>query len=42
MAKNIAEQVKEKPFIKSIVIVGAGHVIGIKQALEKKLSRTKN
>jgi len=36
MAQNIAEQVIEKPFLKSIVIVGAGHVIGIKQELEKK------
>lgn len=35
MAKNIAEQVKEYPFQKNIVIVGAGHVIGIKQELEK-------
>ncbi len=36
MAQNIAEQVIEKPFFKNIVIVGAGHVIGIKQELEKK------
>lgn len=35
MAQSIAEQVIEKPFLKSIVIVGAGHVIGIKQELEK-------
>lgn len=41
MAKNIAEQVIKKPFLKSIVIVGTGHVIGIKQELEKKYPELK-
>ena len=36
MARNIAEQVHQQPFKKNIVIVGAGHVMGIKEALEEK------
>ena len=35
MAKNVAEQIIKNSFQKSIVIVGAGHVIGIKKELEK-------
>jgi len=35
MAKNIAEQVKDNAHHKNIVIVGAGHVIGLKEALQK-------
>ena len=35
MSNNIAKQVKEQSYLKNIVIVGAGHVIGIKEALEK-------
>lgn len=35
MAKNIAERVNTSPFQRNIVIVGAGHVIGIKEALAK-------
>jgi len=35
MAKNIAEQIKVKENRKNIVIVGAGHVIGIKEALKQ-------
>lgn len=33
MALNISEQVKEKPYIKNILIVGAGHVISLQKAL---------
>lgn len=33
MALNISEQVKEKPYIKKILIVGAGHVINLQKAL---------
>ncbi len=39
MAKNIAEQIIKNPFQKNIVIVGAGHVIGIKKELEKHFSK---
>ncbi|MEM8525287.1 MAG: DUF5694 domain-containing protein [Bacteroidota bacterium] len=35
MVKNIAEQVRELPHQKNIVIVGAGHVYGMKEAFEK-------
>lgn len=35
MAQNIAEQVNNNSYAKNIVIVGAGHVIGIKEALQK-------
>lgn len=41
MAKNIAEQVKQESNLKNIVIVGAGHVIGIKEALEKNYPEIK-
>ena len=41
MAKNIAEQIKQKVNKKNIVIVGAGHVIGIKEALEKEYPELK-
>lgn len=35
MAKNIAEQIREHPHQKNVVIVGAGHLVGIKEALEE-------
>ncbi|MEM7296812.1 MAG: DUF5694 domain-containing protein [Bacteroidota bacterium] len=35
MAANIGEQVRANPHEKSIVIVGAGHIIGLREALEK-------
>ncbi|MFK7925363.1 MAG: DUF5694 domain-containing protein [Bacteroidia bacterium] len=35
MVKNIAEQINQGTNIKNIVMVGAGHVIGLKEALEK-------
>lgn len=35
MAKNIASQVRDNSHLRSIVIVGAGHVVGLKEALEK-------
>jgi pheromone shutdown protein TraB len=41
MARNIAEQVIEKEYKKNIVIVGAGHVIGLKEALEKNYPELK-
>ncbi len=41
MAKNIAEQIIKNPFQKNIVIVGAGHVIGIKKELEKNYPEIK-
>lgn len=41
MARNIAEQVIEKEHKKNIVIVGAGHVIGLKEALEKNYPELK-
>ena len=41
MAKNIAEQVTQKEHKKNIVIVGAGHVIGLKEAFEKKYPELK-
>ena len=33
IALNISEQIKEKPYIKNILIVGAGHVISLQKAL---------
>ncbi|MDC8004374.1 hypothetical protein POV27_09945 [Aureisphaera galaxeae] len=36
MAKNIGEQVLEYNHTRAIVIVGAGHVLGIKEELEKQ------
>lgn len=41
MARNIAEQVNAKSFRRNIVIVGAGHVIGLKEALEKNYPKLK-
>lgn len=35
MAQHIAEQIAAEPHVKNIVIVGAGHVVGIKEALEE-------
>jgi len=35
MAKNIAEQINQESNIKNIVLVGASHVIGIKEVLEQ-------
>jgi hypothetical protein len=33
IAENIAEQLKKHPYQKSVLIIGAGHVISIKEAL---------
>ena len=41
IAKNIAEQVKQASNIKNVIIVGAGHVIGIKEVLEKNYPELK-
>ena len=41
MAKNIAEQVTQKEHKKNIIVVGAGHVIGLKEAFEKKYPELK-
>lgn len=35
MAKNIGDQITEHSHQKNLVVVGAGHVVGIKEALEK-------
>lgn len=36
MARNIGEQVRSNPHSRAIVIVGAGHIIGLKEVLEKE------
>lgn len=41
MAKNIAEQINQGTKMKNIVMVGAGHVIGLKEALEKNYPELK-
>jgi len=35
MVRNVAEQVLEQEHVRNIVIVGAGHVIGMKEAFER-------
>ncbi len=41
MAQNIVEQIDEHQFNKNLVVVGAGHVIGIKEAIEKNYPHIK-
>lgn len=41
MAKNIASRMRDNSHLRSIVIVGAGHVIGLKEALEESCPELK-
>ncbi|MDR0660762.1 MAG: DUF5694 domain-containing protein [Prevotellaceae bacterium] len=36
IAKNLIQQLKQNPYQKSIVIIGAGHIIGLKEELQRQ------